>query len=73
MIWSMDGVSLFLVILFIFGLVVVAIALSFFNVWLRAWLAGAYVSIPTLIAMRLRKVPYGLIVDCRITAGEAQR
>ena len=71
MIWSMDGVSLFLVILFIFGLVVVAIALSFFNVWLRAWLAGAYVSIPTLIAMRLRKVPYGLIVDCRITAAKA--
>ncbi len=52
-------------------LVVVGIVLSFFSVWLRAWLAGAYVGIITLVAMRLRQVPYGLVVDARITAKKA--
>ena len=47
------------------------VVFAFFSVWLRAWLAGAYVSIPTLVAMRLRQVPYGLIVDARITARKA--
>jgi uncharacterized protein YqfA (UPF0365 family) len=40
-------------------------------VWLRAWLAGAYVSFIDLVAMRLRQVPYGLVVDARITAKKA--
>jgi uncharacterized protein YqfA (UPF0365 family) len=53
------------------ALVVGAVVLSFFSVWLRAWLAGAYVGIVTLVAMRLRQVPYGLIVDARITAKKA--
>lgn len=52
-------------------LVILGVFLSFFSVWLRAWLAGAYVGIPNLIAMRLRQVPYGLIVDARITAKKA--
>jgi Uncharacterized protein conserved in bacteria len=52
-------------------LVIGGIVLSFFSVWLRAWLAGAYVSPFNLIAMRLRQVPYGLIVDARITARKA--
>ena len=67
----MDGVNLFLVFFGFLGLIILGIIFSFFNVWLRAWLAGAYVSIPNLIAMRLRKVPYGLIVDCKITAAKA--
>ena len=53
------------------GLVLLGIILSFFSVWLRAWLAGAYVGIITLVAMRLRQVPYGLVVDSRITAKKA--
>jgi uncharacterized protein YqfA (UPF0365 family) len=53
------------------GLVLLGVIFSFFNVWLRAWLAGAYVGIVTLVAMRLRQVPYGLIVDARITAKKA--
>lgn len=52
-------------------LIFVGIVLSFFSVWLRAWLAGAYVGILTLVAMRLRQVPYGLVVDARITAKKA--
>lgn len=52
-------------------IIVAIIILSFFSVWLRALLAKAPVSIATLIAMRLRRVPYSLIVDARITAAKA--
>ena len=38
---------------------------------MRAWLAGAYVGFTELIAMRLRQVPYGMVVDARITAKKA--
>lgn len=55
----------------IFLLILGLVILSFFNVWLRAMLAGASVSIPTLVAMRLRGVPYALIVDARIAAVKA--
>jgi uncharacterized protein YqfA (UPF0365 family) len=44
---------------------------SFFSVFLRAWLAGAYVGMINLVAMRLRQVPYGLVVDARIRAKKA--
>jgi uncharacterized protein YqfA (UPF0365 family) len=53
------------------GVIFVFIVFSFLSVWLRAWLAGAYVGFTSLIAMRLRKVPYGLLVDARITAVKA--
>ena len=56
------------------GLIVlfaVIVIFSFFNVWLRARLAGAPVTFTNLIAMRLRQVPYSLIVDARITALKA--
>ena len=54
------------------GLVVLILVISaFFMTWLRAFLAGAYVGFPTLIAMRLRGVPASLIVDARITAVKA--
>ena len=52
-------------------LLLILIVLSFFNVWLRALLAGAPVSIPNLVAMRLRGVPYAMIVDARIMAMKA--
>jgi len=53
------------------GLVLFGIIVSFFNVWLKAWLAGAYVGPITLVAMLLRGVPYGLMVDARIRAVKA--
>jgi len=59
------------IVVVIAALVVAGIVLSFFSVWLRAWLAGAYVSPFALVAMRLRQVPYGLVVDARITAKKA--
>lgn len=59
------------IVLAVIVLIIVGIFLSFFSVWLRAWLAGAYVSPLNLVAMRLRQVPYGLVVDARITARKA--
>ncbi|MBE33967.1 MAG: hypothetical protein CMI16_00105 [Opitutaceae bacterium] len=53
------------------GLVLLGIIISFFNVWLKAWLSGAYVGMLNLLAMRLRGVPYGLIVDAKIRASKA--
>jgi uncharacterized protein YqfA (UPF0365 family) len=53
------------------SLVVLIILLKFFNIWLRARVADAPVAMATLIAMWLRRVPVGLIVDSRITASKA--
>ena len=58
-------------VLGIIALVLIGIFISFFSVWLRAALAGAYVSPITLVAMRLRQVPYGLVVNARVTAVKA--
>jgi len=67
--------QLFLYIVFgvilVVGLVLFLVLANFFGVWLRAKLAGAAVSFSTLIGMRLRKVPVGLIVDSRVTAVKA--
>jgi len=53
------------------GLVLLGIIFSFFTVWMKAWLSGAYVGMLNLVAMRLRGVPYGVIVDARIRASKA--
>jgi len=62
-------------ILLIAGVVVVLvlglILFTFFFTWLRAKLADAPVPMSKLVAMRLRNVPYQLVVDARITASKA--
>ncbi len=58
-------------VLILLGIVFLIIILSFAGVWIRAWLAGAYVSIRQLLTMWLRRVPYALLVDTRITAIKA--
>ncbi len=60
-----------IIVLGIAGLILFALIVSFFSVWLRALLAGAPVSIFNLVAMRLRQVPYSVIVDARIRATKA--
>jgi Uncharacterized protein conserved in bacteria len=66
------NLSLILVIVLgVAGLILFALIVSFFSVWLRALLAGAPVSIFNLVAMRLRQVPYSVIVDARIRATKA--
>jgi uncharacterized protein YqfA (UPF0365 family) len=65
--WQNIGLIIACVVLLVCGLVV----FSFFTTWLRAWLAGAPVTILTLLAMRLRNVPYQLVTDARVMAFKA--
>src|SRR5438477_11754477 len=57
--WLIAGVVLLVFFLLMF---------NFFFIWLRALSAGARVTFIELVALRLRGVPVGLIVDSRITA-----
>jgi len=69
----MPNAIVVVVILFL-GIVVLVCALlgiKFFGIWLRATVSGSPVGILTMVAMWLRRVPVGLIVDSRITAGKA--
>jgi uncharacterized protein YqfA (UPF0365 family) len=63
--------ALGIIVLGVFLFVVLIIVLSFFNVWLRASLSGAHVGMITLVAMRLRHVPYSVLVEAYITAVKA--
>ena len=55
----------------ILGIAILWMVMTFFSVWLRALLAGAHVSMLKLLAMRLRQVPYSMVVDNYITATKA--
>ena len=55
----------------VLGLVLLIVLFNFFGIWLRAKIADAPVSFASLIGMRLRRVPVGMIVDSRITAVKA--
>lgn len=55
----------------IFVLVMLIVFINFFNLWIQAWASGAYVSIISLIVMRLRKVNPNVIVQNRINAVKA--
>jgi uncharacterized protein YqfA (UPF0365 family) len=62
------------VVLGVIGLVVLVVAIILFNflgIFVRAWIAGAYVGLGNMVAMRLRGVPVAQIVDSRITAVKA--
>ncbi|MHB1305656.1 MAG: flotillin-like protein FloA [Limisphaerales bacterium] len=55
----------------VIGLIALVAAIwvfSFFAIWVRAWVSGAPVGPVELIALKLRGVPIGLIVDNRINA-----
>jgi len=52
-------------------LIIVGVFLSYIGTWLKAKLNGAPVSVMNLVGMRLGGVPYGLVVDARITAVKA--
>jgi uncharacterized protein YqfA (UPF0365 family) len=59
---------LLLVVLIAVILVIAIIIINFFSIWIRALFSGARVTFTELIALRLRRVPVGLIVDSRINA-----
>ena len=67
--------SLVLIALGVIGLIVFLIVffvvISFINIWIQARMTGAPVSFLTLLSMRLRRVPIGLVVQSRITAVKA--
>ncbi len=70
-----DGLNILIVgawaVGLLFALILGIVLWNFFFVWLRALLARAPVGMGSLIAMRLRRVPAGLIVDSRVTAVKA--
>jgi uncharacterized protein YqfA (UPF0365 family) len=49
-------------------LFVAILVLNFFTIWIRAWVSGAKATFMDLIALRLRNIPVGAVVDTRITA-----
>jgi uncharacterized protein YqfA (UPF0365 family) len=55
----------------IIALIFAVMIWTFFSTWLRAKLAGAPIPMMTLVAMKLRKVPYQLVTDARVTASKA--
>ena len=57
--WGVLGVLL---------LIVFVVLINFFSIWIRALFSGARVTYTELIALRLRNVPVGVVVDTRITA-----
>lgn len=59
------------VIIFIVALIAMVLYLVPLPLWISAWASGAYVSMFTLVAMRLRRVPPGTIVTARISAVKA--
>jgi len=60
-----------LIIVGIVALVVGAIVISLIGAYVKALFNGAAVSMSKLIALKLASIPYGLIVDARITAVRA--
>jgi uncharacterized protein YqfA (UPF0365 family) len=62
--WGMFVAVTTLFVLFVVGIVV----LNFGMIWIRALFSGAPVTFTDLVALRLRSVPVGLVVDTRITA-----
>lgn len=62
--------SLGLLIPFI-AVIILVLYLVPLPLWIAAWASGAYVGIFTLIAMRLRRVPPGTIINARISAVKA--
>jgi uncharacterized protein YqfA (UPF0365 family) len=67
-----SNVSLIIVVpILIVAFVVIAVFISFIGTYIKARLNGAPVSVINLLGMRLGGVPYGLVVEARITAVKA--
>jgi uncharacterized protein YqfA (UPF0365 family) len=60
-----------LIVLGIFILIIGAIVFSLIGAWVKALFNGAPVPMSKLVALKFASIPYGLIVDARITAVRA--
>jgi uncharacterized protein YqfA (UPF0365 family) len=68
----MNNTSLIIVVPVVIAVLIAGgVFLSFFTVWIKALTNGAPVGIFSLVGMRLGGVPYGLVVQARITAVKA--
>ncbi|MBM3829555.1 MAG: UPF0365 family protein [Verrucomicrobia bacterium] len=65
---SFTASALLIGCLFLVAFVVIIIVLNFGMIYIRAMFSGAKVKFSDLIALKLRSVPVGSIVDTRITA-----
>jgi len=67
---SLPGPGLFLTlaVVGVLALVTLILVFNYGSIWLRAQASGASVGIVELLALSLRKVPVGSVVDNRITA-----
>ena len=69
---KMGAGAVILIVVGILALVVLGgLVAAYFRLWLQALLSGAHVGFVNLVAMRLRKVNPGSIVDARIRAVKA--
>ncbi len=64
------GGGIGLLILAVLGLGIVLYLVPI-PLWIAAWASGAYVGLPTLVGMRLRRVPPGTVINARISAVKA--
>lgn len=71
MIAEIPGMLILWGILALVLFIIVLVLANFLTIWIRALFSGAKVTFTELIALRLRRVPVGLIVDTRITAVKA--
>lgn len=58
-------------VVLVLAIIFLAVIAKFFKTWLRARLSKAPVSMGNMLGMWLRKVPYPVVVDTRITAAKA--
>lgn len=69
MLYGLEGIlGIALVVVLVMGLVLYLVPL---NLFIAAWASGAKVSLMTLIAMRLRRVPPGTVINARISSVKA--
>ena len=66
-----SGTTIVFLLIGIVALVIIVVLGNFFGVWLRATFSKAHVTFSELIALRLRGIPVGAVVDERITAVKA--
>ena len=67
----MSFMGLIYIVLGVIAFVLIITFVSFFSVWIRAFMSQAYVGFFNLIGMSLRKVPPKVIVDARIRSVKA--
>lgn len=65
---TIDPKTILAIVAGIIALVALIWSANFINIFVRAWVSGAFVGPLDLVALGLRKVPVGYIVDNRITA-----